>query len=442
MKILVISNTAWNQGNSFGNSYNNIFAGLNELTFASIYCRDGYVDSSVNIARAYCINPNCFLKNLFLRKIPTGKEIVLHTSDVEQQQKFIGPTSNHSLKTKLVNLCKILRWQIFQWGLDLLWKVGRWNSEELKDFINDFHPDLLFVPIYYSAHMNDLVLWAKKIAKVPMLGYISDDCYTLRQFSFSPLYWMDRLWKRRKVKRSIEQCEILYVISDIQKHEYEQLFSVPCKVLTKVADFTEPVPSWTYSSVPKLIYAGNIGSGRWKSLALLAKVVECLNRQGKQCELNIYTPTPLSWRMRRALQCNGVGIHPPVDYETILSLQEKADILVHVEGLSLSSRLAVHQSFSTKLVDFFAMGKPILAIGTPDVASIAHLVKNDAAMVASDEEAIYAHLTKAIGHPEILQKYGQRAYECGRKHHNRQEIQMMLRQDLELVFKDCSAVKA
>lgn len=50
-----------------------------------------------------------------------------------------------------------------------------------------------------------------------MVGYISDDCYTLRQFSLSPLFWIDRLWKRRYVKRAIDECMLLYVITDRQK---------------------------------------------------------------------------------------------------------------------------------------------------------------------------------------------------------------------------------
>ena len=80
-------------------------------------------------------------------------------------------------------------------------------------------------------------------------------------------------------------------------------------------------------------------------------------------------------------------------YEKIKELQKAADIQVHVEGLSLKARLTVHQSFSTKLVDLFALGKCIFVVGPRDVASVSHLLKNDAAIVASEENEVYIGIT-------------------------------------------------
>ena len=252
-----------------------------------------------------------------------------------------------------------LRWQIFFWGRDLIWKIGRWKSPELKAFLDEFQPDLIFQPVYYSSHLNDIAQFIKAYTGVPMVGYISDDCYTLRQFHLSPLYWIDRLWKRQKVKATIEQCELLYVISQIQKEEYEQIFTPPCKILTKCADFSAP-PVWdTEGETLKLLYAGNLGAGRWKSLALVAKAVARLRKEGFSVTLDTYSATPQTAAMQNALQRSGCTLHGPVSYGEVQVLQREADVLLHVEGLSLKSRLAVHQSFSTKLVDYFALGKCI-----------------------------------------------------------------------------------
>lgn len=105
------------------------------------------------------------------------------------------------------------------WARDFVWKIGRWCSPELKAFIDDFKPDVIFQPIYYSNYISDIALFIKKYTGVPMVGYISDDCYTLRQFNLSPLYWIDRLHKRKKVKQVFMSCEFVYVISEIQKRE-------------------------------------------------------------------------------------------------------------------------------------------------------------------------------------------------------------------------------
>ena len=252
------------------------------------------------------------------------------------------------------------------------------------------------------------------------MGYISDDCYTLRQFHWSPLYWIDRLWKRKKVKATIDQCELLYVISQIQKEEYEKLFTPPCKILTKSADFRADAPCWPApEGEVRLLYAGNLGAGRWKSLALIAKAVARLCEEGYRITLDTYSATPQTRAMERALQTNGCTLHGAVPFAQVQELQRQADVVIHVEGLSLKSRLAVHQSFSTKLVDYFALGKCIFA-----------------AVVAETADKVYEKLKQLLDHPQLLREYGQKAYLCGRRHHDKTAMQTMLMEDLKRIVEN------
>ena len=96
---------------------------------------------------------------------------------------------------------------------DICYKVAMTKA------FDDFKPDIIFQPIYYSNYILRTALFIKEYTGVPMIGYISDDCYTLKQFRLSPLYWIDRFHKRRKVKKVFLSCEFVYVISDIQKTE-------------------------------------------------------------------------------------------------------------------------------------------------------------------------------------------------------------------------------
>ena len=41
MKILILSSTPWTKDNSFGNSFSNIFEGLEDVEIANIYCKYG-----------------------------------------------------------------------------------------------------------------------------------------------------------------------------------------------------------------------------------------------------------------------------------------------------------------------------------------------------------------------------------------------------------------
>jgi hypothetical protein len=266
-----------------------------------------------------------------------------------------------------------------------------------------------------------------------MLGYISDDCYTLKQFSLSPLYWIDRLFKRRKVKRTIEQCEILYVISDVQKREYEKIFSPQCKILTKGADFSdERKPAFNVpGETLKIIYAGNVSRGRYQILSYLTDAIKKINADKKAFELDVYTATPLNKKQMDKLTGDAIHLHPPVSYTEIRRIQSDSDILLHAEGFSLRERLAVHQSFSTKIVDYLETNRCVLAIGSDYCASIQYFIDNQCALVATDKKSIELQLKKLDQNRDLLHFYASKGWESGKKHNSKENIQKMVSQDLK-----------
>jgi len=420
MKVLVFSSTAWSEDNSFGNSYSNIFDGM-ELKFANVYCRPEQPKNKFDMV-FFQITEKRLIRNLRDRSIPTGIQVFPSEANAVEL---------NSREQRSFDKARKARWQVLFWGRDLLWKIGRWKSRQLREFLDEFKPDLIFQPIYFSGYLNDIAQYIHEYTGAPMIGYVTDDCYTLRQFRLSPLYWIDRIVKRRKVKKTVKQCDLLYVISEIQKNEYEKIFKIPCKVLTKCADFQKPAPVWTEpKETVKLLYAGNLGVGRWKSLGMVADAVQRLRSEGMSAQLDIYSATPLTNEMKKALCVDGSVCHGAVAYEKIVELQQSADIMLHVEGMSLKNRLEVHQSFSTKLVDFFAMGKCVLAVGPADVASIDHMIRHDAAVTAHTAEEVYQKLKALLENPEDILKYGEKAYACGAKCHEKERIQAMLVEDL------------
>lgn len=426
MKILVLSNTLWKNDNSFGNSFTNIFDGIPGLQFANIYLQYEQPKDKFDM-RFFQITEKSLLRNLKNPKSPSGIQIF-------PDGKKGRNTENAVIKG--YDQARKIRWQVMFWGRNLIWKIGRWRSVQLNMFLDDFQPDLIFQPIYSKPYINDIALYIKEYTKVPMLGYISDDNYTLRQFSLSPLYWIDRLWNRRKVKAVIEKCKILYVISQIQKDEYERIFTPPCKILTKCADFSKSAPEWKLSEdTIKMLYAGNIGGGRWKSLALISDAVAKLKDEGYKIQFDIYSATPKEKKMKKVLNIPGSNLHSAISYEKVSELQNKSDILVHVEGLSFKSRMAVHQSFSTKIVDYLALGKCIFAIGTEDMASIKHLKDNQAAVIAEDKFMVYKQIKWLLSDTDRILQCGKRAYCCGAKYHDKAKVQEMLIQDLNKMEK-------
>ena len=110
--------------------------------------------------------------------------------------------------------------------------------------------------------------------------------------------------------------------------------------------------------------------------------------------------------------------------------------MIHAEGLSLKDRLEVRQSFSTKLVDFFKLGKCIFAVGSREQAFAKHLIDNDAAVVAENKAEVYQKLRALLENPQDIIDYGKKAYDCGRKYHSKEKTQKMLMEDIKNYAKE------
>lgn len=428
MKVLVVSATPWNVNNSFGNSYSNIFSGMDaQIEFANIYCAEGVVNDTI-VKHAYRMTEKELLYNIKNRNNAVGRQVEIEP--ISGTGEHLGQRHQTILKW-----AKMLRWKVLYWVQESLWLFGKWKNDGLKEFVKTFDPDLIFVPVYGNVHMCQVDLFVKQLTNAPMLGYISDDNYTLQCFSLSPFFWIDRLYFRRYVKKVIDACERLYVISEVQKSDYDKIFKKDCRVLTKGYDFEKreefPAPKKPY----QLFYAGNIGVSRWKSLAKIGKAIEKINKDGKQMELTIYTPTPLTKKMEKQLNIPGcIRTAGRIPYAEVVKRQKQADILVHVEPTNLQHRYGPYHGFSTKLVDYMNVGKPILAYGVEWQASIAHLKQHDAALTATNEAELEALLKRICEDAQLLKEYGDKAWQCGKQYHNIKHFQAVLMDDFRRVI--------
>lgn len=425
MRILVLSNTPWDDNDSFGNTYSNIFQGMEGVEFVNIYCRSGNPNNGLPM-KCFQITTQKMVKSIFNRKTQTGQEV----DKVSSNAQVLDETSANAF-----NFARKRRWIILFWVRELIWLMGSWKSKSLLGFLDEYQPDIIFQPIYGQgyAYINRIALFIKKYTGVPMFSYISDDCYSLRQYSLSPFYWIDRLARRPIMRKVIRSSEVLYVVSDVQKREYEDMLDITCKVLTKgikKEDLHKPFERTNFPHY-KMIYAGNIGEGRWKSLSLIGEALDNLNLEGITCDLDIYTRSIITDRMKAALSTRHVHLKGSVTATEVQELYSHADILLHVESLDYKDSLIIHQSFSTKLVDLMKLGKCIFAVGPEDAASIEHLVINDAAIVAVTKEQIVSRLQHLLQTDSLILEYGVKAQNCGLKYHDLHMMQKMLKDDFD-----------
>ena len=420
MRVLVISNSEWDDSASFGNTFTNLFAGVEDLCLANVFCREGTPDTKT------CSR---FLK-ISERTILKGEPAVAVSAERKVEQGASGATS----------FFKKHRWTIFFWARELIWATNRWKCKALDDFVRDFAPDLILLMIYPYSYINKLALYISKMFNVPMVTHVSDDDYSLRQRSWSPLYWLNRLYQRKWIKRAVENSRALYCMTEMQMEEYGRYFTTPCKLLVKGVDTgSEPAPRVS-ESVKRFFYAGNLGDGRWKSLLSVARALSGLNRDGVVATLDIFTPTPLSEGAKRAFSaCRGTTLSGKIPYGEVCRRQESSDVLVHVESFVKKYALRVRHSFSTKIVDYLARRRCVLAVGPSFVASMDYLMRKDCAVTATSEAEISARLNDLISRPGMIEEYADKGYECGKRDFDLSKIRKAFIDDLGRVIDESSA---
>ncbi len=471
LRILVLTLAPWNYKNCTGSTQSSIFEGMENIQVANIYCRYGNPDNAI-VSRYFQITEKSMLNHLLHNK-PSGYERFFDKSKkIPSNTDVLNDGEN-----KIFNWMRILRFQIFYWAQELFWKLGLWKSKELDTFVKDFDPDILWIPIYYTCYTNNLALYLKKLTNKNMACYISDDNYTMHQFSLSPFYWIDRLikrpkikkvikecsqlyvitekqkqeyddnytmhqfslspfyWidrliKRPKIKKVIKECSQLYVITEKQKQEYDDIFNINSKVLTKGANFKNEIIVPQVHDPIRLVYMGSLGFNRWKSLAKFSSTLAKLKDEGINAFLSIYTMTPLTDKIRNKLEIENVSkIQPTISNEEIDPTFQNNDILIHVEPTDLKNTLYYRLSFSTKLVDYFRNGRCIIAYGG-NTGSMDYLSSNDCGIVINHKDDLYQKLKEILTNPRLIKEYSHKCYEIGVRNHQIEKIQTSLRNDL------------
>lgn len=416
-KVLVCSVPCWNS-KSGSDTFSTLMAGYDIEKIANLYIREDFPDSKV-CNNYFRISENAVIKSILKRKIKTGKQIV--TTGAEKDDN----TQNAAVTEQRYRKQTAKRNYLLLFAREILWALGRWKTPELDKFIEDFNPDVVFFAMEGYIHFNRINRYILKKTGAKGIGYFWDDNFTYRQ---SKNIWHNlyRFFQRSDLKKTAKMCDSFFAISPKTKKEADEFFGIECEILTKPIDFENAEFCASKVSEPiKMLYTGKLVIGRFDTIKLIGKALDEINKQGVKIELDVYTTTYLSEADLAELS-EHVHILGAIPQTEVAKVQSAADVLLFAEAVDGENAKTARLSFSTKLTDYFRSGKCILAVGNADTAPMEYLADNQAALVADDFESIYSELKKIIDDSDLISKYAKKAYECGRKNHDKQQIQKIL----------------
>ena len=429
MKILVLSKEVWRDDTNGGNVLSNMFSGFN-AEFAQIYCASG--TPSNNICKRYFqITPKEAVKNFF-RHGAVGVERVFddfpNDTDIDRKEeqsdkKIHGFFHKHS-------------WGMFHAFEDLVWNTSNWKNKKLTKFIDDFAPDIIFAPCYGNKFMLKLTRFVAKRTGKKVISYISDDSYTLRQFSLSPYFWIRRLGVRRQLRKTFPYYSLVYTMTETQKTQCEKDFGANMKILRK-SGICSDEPLKTTTTPIKMVYAGGIYCNRWKTLKVVADALRVINKDGLKATLSVYTGNPINKKINKALNDGQSSvICGAVSQGNLREIYRDSDIALHVESFDLKNRLAVRMSFSTKIVDCLASGCAVMAICDKKQGGYEYLKSENAAICIDDLKKLKSVLQGVVENPDVIDEYRVLAKECVLRNHDFNAISGAVKSDFLSVISE------
>lgn len=428
MKVLIISAEVWQDKTNGGNVLTNMFSNTG-WEFAQIYCNPGIPENNI-CKKYYQMTDNMVIKNAFSHK-PIGKafnydvntkadhpnEAFSHVPPETPNKKFYSFFHNHRLG-------------IFYALKHLLWNQSNWKNEKLRKFINDFNPDIIFAPCYGDKFMLRLTRFAAQLTGKKVISYISDDHYTLKHFSLSPLFWGNRFILRKELRKTFPYYSLVYTMTEEQKKQCEKDLNGNMQILRKSITFDSKYVKTSVNNPIRLVYAGGIYLNRWKTLHKIAKAIEQINKDYTKIKLEIFTANEITSKISKLLNDGKNSIiHPPVSQEELKNIYQASDIALHVESFDLKNKLLVRFSFSTKIVDCLSSGCAVMAIADQKQAGFNYLCDNDIAFCISDCTKIESNLKDIVQNSNVILTYAQKAKRFVTTHHDTQIITKQIIRD-------------
>lgn len=415
-KILIVSRLNWDD-KSVSNTLTNLFSDYDSTKIARIYIETQHPNTKC-CQLFYQISEFSLVRKLWKWNQKTGR--IINTSKDCKQSEVGDKIATREAST--MGFVRSHRSWIFTWLRELLWMLGGWKTKELRQFIVDFNPDIVWLdgsPLILMNRLNNYVL---NIAKKPAVTFLMDDVYCYESCTGI----MDKLFKyflRKHVRHTVANCQHVFVASPKMKTEYDRIFGVDSTFITKsFRSDTLKTNVDTIHNPIKMVYLGNVLIGRLDSLIHIAECIKAINKDRQKLQLAIYTNSYISDEdKRRLLIDEGVQLFPPVSYDKVPAIIEDSDVLVFTESMDGKNMLVARLSFSTKIIDYIQSGKCILAVGPKEVAPIEYFKNEDAAIVATNKKELMDALVLLTDHT-VIREYAEKAVDCGKRNHDRKKM--------------------
>lgn len=372
-RVLIVTVNPLSTTSNNGKTYASFFKDYPKEKIAQLYFHREIPTSDV-CTNYYQISDEDIINNILKRDVKLGRTV----EGGFTQQRLIPENVNNKLKKySLVRLARSLIWL----SLDL--KKGN-----VHEWLEKFNPEVIFFCGGNANYLYNKVLDLSKRYNSKIVYYITDD-YVLPYFSFNIFEVINRIWTRHAFKRVCKRSDLILTIGNKMSKVYKKKYGIESKAIMNLVQANISIDENSVFKLNnlKFVYVGGLHSNRWKTLSAIGKSLERISQKGFNGVLEIYSQKqPEENILEQINQKKYSRYCGSLDEDGVKKTLQDADIVVHVESFDKTSKKVTYLSISTKISEYMASGKCILAVGPKDVASIEYLIETESGFVITNIE--------------------------------------------------------
>ena len=389
--VLIVAVNPLSTTSNNGKTLASLFEGYPRQSIAQLYFHREIPTSDV-CDNYYRISDEDLVRGIVRGAAPKGSKVL--ATDVAT--RVIPERTNNLLKKS----------RAIRFARSLLWKAVSLERGAVREWLDELNPDVIFFCGGDANHLYKKVLGLSKRYGAKIVYYITDD-YVLPICTANVFHLITRAWTRRVFKQMCRESSLILTIGKKMSRVYESRYDIRSESVMNLVHIEDVEHDGARPTSQPMVfsYVGGLHSNRWRVLADLAEALERVWARGLHGELRIYSEHPPEATQLKVLDrppfsayCGGL------DSEGVRTVLRESDVLVHVEASDRKSKRVTSLSISTKISEYMAAGKPILAIGPKDVASIEYLEQTSSAFLVAPTSAEAIDSTLA----EIMSDHGQR----------------------------------
>lgn len=370
------------------------------------FCINGTAITSDLIEKCHKISDRTVVKSLLFKKSIAAE--CLKPDSVETEQ--MKPISAKKVKrTPFLSLVRE-----FAWGTKL-------HRLEFVSLARAFSPDIVLLQLGDAAFMVRLAAYIANQCNAKLVVFTTEDYYFKKWNYFnkgakSLFYALLSRYYKTILRQKFKAVDLIVANTPYLASKYAQEFGRKTEIVMSAANQVL-VTCTPNDKANTVVYAGNLGLERHKSLILLAKALGMI---APEMALMIYGKQSDDVKEELSKEPN-ITLCGMVPYREVLEKLSGARLVLHIESFDPFYQKDLRAAFSTKIPDCLNCGVPMLLYAPEELAETKYLQDEKAAFICTDSNQLETILKEALYNESSRNLMVSRAKALAQKNHNESE---------------------